>query len=87
MEGSELWRARSESVARAMDQGPVRLATGVTPRDASSAIEAFSDLVEEHVLSTHAQELPTARPAGASRLERAWSELTRAVRIPGVTTA
>jgi ATP-dependent helicase HrpA len=87
VEGSDLWRARSGSVARAMDQGALRLAAGVAPRDAWRAIEAFRDLVEEHVLSTHAQEVPTARPAGASRLERAWYELTRAVRIPAATTA
>ena len=86
-EGVELWRCRSACVTRRMASGGFRAAAGVEPRDAWRAIEDFRDLVEEHVLSAHAQELPTARPAGASRLERAWEALTRAVPMQASTTA
>jgi ATP-dependent helicase HrpA len=81
-EGADVWRSRSDAVARRIDAGGLRIAAGCAPRDAWDCIERFRDLVEEHVLSVHAQDVPTARPAGVSRLERAWSELTRAVRMP-----
>ena len=86
-EGVRVWMSRAALVTRKMAEGGLRTAQGVAPRDAWAAIEDFRDLVEEHVMSAHAQELPTARPAGASRLERAWESLTRAVPIPGSTTA
>ena len=78
-EGAEPWRIRSERVACAVAGGGMRTAVGVSPRAAWVLVEGFRDLVEEHIMSSCAQELPTARPAGASRLERAWAELTRAV--------
>ena len=86
-EGVQLWMSRSALLARMMAEGGLRTAAGVSPRDAWAAIEDFRDLVEEHVMSAHAQELPTARPAGASRLERAWDALRRAVPIQESTTA
>ena len=78
-QGVDLWRSRAGRCARAMAEGGMRIAATVSPRDAWIALESFRDLVEEHVLSVHAQEVPTARAAGASRLERAWSDVTRAV--------
>ena len=86
-EGVALWESRAERVLQAESAGGLRLAAGIAPREAWIAIESFRDLVEEHVMSVHAQEMATARPAGASRLERAWDALTRAVRIPESTRA
>ena len=80
-EGVSTWLSRSAHIAQLMRTGGLRTAPDVSPHAAWRAIEAFRDLVEEHVLAAHAQELPTAQPAGASRLARAWSELTRAVPI------
>ncbi len=86
-EGVDLWRSRSDAVARLVGAGGVRIADGTGARAVWVAIERFRDLVEEHVLSVHAQDVPTARPAGVSHLERAWNELTRALRMPGVPRA
>ena len=86
-EGVDVWRSRSDAVARLAAAGGVRIAKGVAPRTAWISIERFRDLVEEHVLSVHAQDVPTARPAGVSRLERAWSELILVLRMPEGPTA
>ena len=85
--GVDMWRARAQQLALMMARGGVRVGEGVSPRAAWASIESFRDLAEEHVLSVHAQEVPTARAAGASRLERAWAEVTRAVPIPAGATA
>ena len=86
-EGVAMWESRAARVVQVLSAGGLRLAAGSTPREAWAAIESFHDLFEEHLMSVHAQEMATARPAGASRLERAWDALTRAVRIPESTRA
>jgi ATP-dependent helicase HrpA len=86
-EGVALWLSRSRTLADIADRGPIRLVRGCAPPQAWAHMEDFRDLVEEHVLSVHAQDIPTSRPAGASRLERAWSALTKVVHLDQATMA